>query len=49
MLLENAEQLRRIYDWLVDGAHVALVDQWELKELVPPVARFHEFRLAERT
>ncbi|WP_207000794.1 acylphosphatase [Trinickia mobilis] len=42
----NAEQLGRLCDWLVDGAHAALVDRLEVKELAPPVARFDEFKLA---
>ncbi|MBB5414550.1 acylphosphatase [Paraburkholderia atlantica] len=46
VLQGRAEELERICDWLVDGAHGALVDRLEIKELSPPVARFDQFKLA---
>lgn len=47
VLQGHAKELQRICDWLVDGAHDALVDRLEVHELSPPVARFDEFKLAE--
>lgn len=39
-------ELEQYCDWLVDGAHAALVDRLEVRGLLPPVARFDEFKLA---
>lgn len=46
VLQGHAEELERLCDWLVDGAHAALVDRLEVRQLSPPVARFDEFKLA---
>lgn len=46
VLQGRAERLEQYCDWLVDGEHAALVDRLEVRELLPPVARFDEFKLA---
>ncbi|MBC8752280.1 acylphosphatase [Paraburkholderia sp. WC7.3g] len=46
VLQGRGEELERFCDWLVDGTHAALVDRLEVRELLPPVARFDEFKLA---